>query len=64
MRALPLGGEQHWHVRDAHASRQAWQYIGEVSDRIDVGELAATEQVYVTAARSAPASLPANKTLN
>ena len=44
MRALPLGGEQHWHVRDAHASRQAWQYIGEVSDRIDVGELAATEQ--------------------
>ena len=43
-RGLPVRGQQRRQVDDPHSPRQARQHVGEVRDRVDVGELAAAEQ--------------------
>jgi hypothetical protein len=41
---LPARRQQRGHVEEADAAREARHHVGQVRDRVDLGELAAAEQ--------------------
>ena len=60
-RGLPRGREHCEHVAQAEAARESRQDVGQVLDRVHVGQPAAAQIVSAIAARSPPVSDPAKR---